>query len=143
MMTSYFSGRGRSRRGNVTALVALCLVPILGVTAIAVDGGMLLSDRRAAQRAADSAALAAAVEMFTNQNANAGTDPGGTAKQSALTTAAANGFKNDGVNCIVTVNIPPQSGAFANKKYTAEVLITYNQPGRRRHRRHAHGLLSR
>jgi hypothetical protein len=41
--------------------------------------------------------------------------------------AAANGFKNDGVNAAVTVNIPPLSGLAANKPYCAEVLITYNQ----------------
>src|SRR5436309_1127400 len=97
MMKTHFGGHGRSRRGNVVALVAVSLIPILGVMAIAVDGGMLLSDRRAAQRAADSAALAAAVDLFTKQNTTAGTDPNGTAKQSALTTAVANGFKNDGV----------------------------------------------
>jgi hypothetical protein len=89
---------------------------------------MLLSDRRQAQRAADSAALAAAVDLFTMWNKNYGVDTGGTAKQSALTTAAANGYTNDGVNSTVTVNIPPQSGVFAGQKGYAEVIITYNQP---------------
>jgi Flp pilus assembly protein TadG len=127
MFTTRFGRRDRSRRGNVVVLVSLCLVPILGVTAIAIDGGILLSDRRAAQRAADCAAMAAAIDLFTNQNINGGTDPSGTAKESALTTAAGNGFKNDGVNCIVTVNIPPKSGLAANQKYAAEVIITYYQ----------------
>jgi Flp pilus assembly protein TadG len=127
MMRMRWGGRARSRRGTVVALVSLCLVPILGVVAIAIDGGLLLSNRRAAQRAADCAAMAAAVDMFSHQYTNGGTDPNGTAKQSALTTAAANGFKNDGLNSKVTVNIPPKSGAFANQKYCAEVLISYNQ----------------
>jgi hypothetical protein len=94
---------------------------------IAVDGGMLLSDRRQAQRAADSAALAAAVDLFTKWNKNNGVDTAGTAKQSALTTAAANGYTNDGVSSTVTVNIPPKSGTFVGQKGYAEVLITYNQ----------------
>jgi hypothetical protein len=39
---------------------------------LAVDRGMLLSDRRQAQRAADSAALAAATDLFTKWNKNNG-----------------------------------------------------------------------
>jgi hypothetical protein len=88
---------------------------------------MLLSDRRQAQRAADSAALAAAVDLFTKFNKNNGVDTSGTAKQSALTTAAANGYTNDGVSSTVTVNIPPKSGEFVGQKGYAEVLISYNQ----------------
>jgi Flp pilus assembly protein TadG len=107
--------------------VALALVPVLGFVAIAVDGGMLLSDRRQAQRATDSAALAAATDMYVKWNTQHGVDTGGGAKQSALTTAAANGYSNDGVNSIVTVNIPPKSGTFVNRAGYAEVLTTYNQ----------------
>jgi hypothetical protein len=116
-----------SRRGKVVALMAVCLVPVLGFVAVAVDGGILLSDRRQAQRAADSAALAAATDLFTNWNTAGGVDASGTAKQSALTTAAANGFNNDGVNSTVTVNIPPKSGQSLGRTGAAEVLITYNQ----------------
>jgi hypothetical protein len=100
---------------------------MLGVVALAVDGGLLLSDRRQAQRAADSAALAAAVDLFTKWNSNGGLDKGNSASESALTTAAANGFANDGVSSTVTVNIPPKSGPFTKQKGYAEVLITYNQ----------------
>ena len=117
----------RPRHGKVVALIALCLIPVLGVVSIAVDGGMLLSDRRQAQRAADSAALAAATDLFTKWNKNNGVDTSGSAQQSALTTAAANGYTNDGVSSTVTVNIPPLSGEFVKQKGYAEVLITYNQ----------------
>jgi hypothetical protein len=122
-----FNNHHAPRRGNVVPFVAVSLIPILGVVAIVADGGMLLSDRRQAQRAADSAALAAATDLFTNWSKNAGKDLSGTAQKSALTTAAANGFTNDGVTSIVTVNIPPQFGTFAGRVGYAEVLITYNQ----------------
>jgi uncharacterized membrane protein len=122
-----FKRRLAPRRGNVCAFVAVSLIPMLAVVAIVADGGMLLSDRRQAQRAADSAALAAAVDLFTNWNKNDGTDPSGTAQKSALTTAAANGFSNDGVHSTVTVHIPPQSGTFVAQPGYAEVLITYYQ----------------
>jgi Putative Flp pilus-assembly TadE/G-like len=122
-----FKARQLPRCGKVVILVAIALIPILGVVAIAVDGGMLMSDRRRAQRAADSAALAAATDLFTNWNTNAGADPKGDAKTSALTTAAANGFPNDGATATVTVNIPPKNGTFVGQKAYVEVLITYNE----------------
>lgn len=117
----------RPRRGKVAVLVALCLIPILGVVSVAVDGGMMLSDRRQAQRAADSAALAAATDLYMNWKSNAGQDTGGTAITSAFTTAAANGYDNDGTNSDVAVNVPPKSGTFTNQKGFAEVIITYKQ----------------
>ena len=36
----------RLRRGAIAVKVAICLVPLLGVTAIALDGGVLLDKRR-------------------------------------------------------------------------------------------------
>jgi hypothetical protein len=115
------------RRGTVAALTAILLVPMLGIVAIVLDGGVLLDDRRQAQTAADAAALAAAVDLFENYPASQGKDANGTAALSALTTAKANGFPNDGVNCTVTVNIPPKSGPFTGKDGYVEVLIAYNQ----------------
>jgi hypothetical protein len=116
-----------ARRGSVVTLVAVSLLPICGILAIVIDGGNLLSDRRAVQRAADSAALAAATELYTEWKTNGGSDANGKAARSAQTTAAANGFPNDGTTATVTVNIPPASGTFAGRKGYAEVLITYYQ----------------
>jgi hypothetical protein len=96
------------------------------------DGGTLMEDRRHVQAAADAAALAAASDLFTNYRSNKGKDPGGTASASALSTAAANGFSNDGVQSIVTVNIAPasyQGGPNAGKPLPpgyAEVIVQYN-----------------
>src|SRR5207245_3056845 len=56
---------------------------------------------------------------------NFGTDPQGTAKQSALTAAAANGYTNDGVNTKVTVNIPPVSGDYVGQPSYVEVIVEY------------------
>ena len=49
-----------SERGQVLVLLVLALVGLLGFTALAIDGGMVYSDRRTAQNAADAAALAGA-----------------------------------------------------------------------------------
>src|SRR5207244_2014700 len=103
----------RSRRGIVAALGIVCLVAVIGMVVIAVDGGVLFDERRQVQLAADAAALAGAVDLFTNSKTNDGKDPKGTAQTSALTTAAANGFTTN--NSTITVNIPPQSGPFTGQ----------------------------
>src|SRR5262249_20852988 len=79
------------------------------------------------QATADAAALAAAVDLYQNYPTNGGVDQNGTARQSALTTAAAMGYPNDGDTSTVTVNVPPQSGPFAGQVGYAEVLVQWNQ----------------
>src|SRR5207245_6789505 len=97
-----------------------------GVLASTLDGGLLLNESRHAQVVADAAAIAAAADLFENSAINGGTDPSGTALASALATAKANGYANDGVTSIVTVNIPPQSGDYVGKNFFAEVIVQYN-----------------
>jgi hypothetical protein len=120
--------RAKSRRGTVAILVALCLTLLVGIVAIALDGGLLLDNRRNVQAAADAAALAAAADLFNNYPINNGLDPSNTAGQAGVANAAANGFVNgDGVSTVV-VNIPPISGAFEGQAGYAEVIVTYKQP---------------
>src|SRR6266852_540232 len=93
------------RRGVAAVIVVISLTVLVGVAAITVDGGMALTERRRAQTAADAAALAAAADLFTNFSSNAGEDPFGKARASAVTTAAANGYNNDGTRSTVIVRI--------------------------------------
>jgi hypothetical protein len=118
----------RRRRGAVLVLVAIALIPLLGIAAITLDLGLLLTQRRVAQTTADSAAVAAADQLFTAYVQNKGLDTSGTAQQAALAVAAANGYSNDGTQSTVTVNIPPQSGYFVGTPGYAEVIVTYLQP---------------
>ena len=61
---AFLSSSSRDRRhGAVAVQVAICLTVLLGVAALAVDGGILMAERRHAQAAADAAALAAAVDL--------------------------------------------------------------------------------
>jgi hypothetical protein len=99
----------------------------MGLVAIALDGGLLLDDRRSCQAAADAAALAAVEDLYYNWQGNKGQDTLGSASKAALANAAANGYNNDGVSSIVTVNIPPTSGNFVGLAGYAEVIIQYNQ----------------
>jgi hypothetical protein len=107
----------------VVVLVAVCLIVIMGFAALSLDAALLMQDRRNAQAAADSAALAAAGNLFLNYRANQGVDTTGVAAADALAAAAANGFTNDGVNSIVTVNIPPRSGDHLGQSAYAEVIV--------------------
>jgi hypothetical protein len=118
----------RVRRGVVALFVALCLVVLVGATAISIDGGMLYMQQRRVQSSADAAAMAAACDLFQNYPSNNGTDPSGSAHQAALNVAKGNGYSNDGASSVVTVNIPPKSGPYAGLNSYVEVLLKYNMP---------------
>ena len=119
--------QSQRRRGNVAVLTAASLIALVGITAIAVDGGLLLDDYGRVQSAADTAALAAAADLYANYLTGNGLDPNHTASQSATDNAAANGFTNDGVTSIVEVHMPPSKGPFKGMPSYAEVIITYYQ----------------
>jgi hypothetical protein len=114
--------------------VAVCLVALVGMLAMVLDAGLLMDHRRQCQAAADTAALAAATDLFVNWNTNQGTDPKGSAKNSGLVNASDNGFTNDGVTNTVTLNFNPstyQLGQTAGQTIPAgyvEAIIQYDQP---------------
>ena len=93
----------RSESGQVIVFLALCFVVLLGFSALAIDGGMLYSDRRHAQNAADAASLAggsgAAYYMrMNNVNYNAficGTQGANLTGDAAELAAINNGVLND------------------------------------------------
>jgi hypothetical protein len=115
------------RPGVVAVLVAVCLVAIMSIMALAIDGGLLLDQRRDVQAAADSAALAAAAQLWSDWATGQGQDRNGKASATALLTASANGFNNDTVTNTVTVHIPPTSGFATGLAGYAEVLIQYQE----------------
>ncbi len=58
----------KKHRGQTLVLMALGMLVFMGFVALSVDGGMILSTRRRAQAAADSAALAAAYARIRNED---------------------------------------------------------------------------
>ena len=54
MMKAQRSHLVHSRRGNALAVTAICSVPIIGVMAVVLDGGLLMAERRHAQAVADA-----------------------------------------------------------------------------------------
>jgi Flp pilus assembly protein TadG len=119
---------GLRRRGAVAVLVTMCLVPLVTVLALVLDGGILMGQRRLTQAGADAAAQAAAYSLHVNYGTNKGADPLGKAKTIALALALDNGFSNDVTTSTVTVNIPPTvSTTFSGKSGYAEVIVQYQQ----------------
>ena len=116
------------RRGNVTVMVAACLTVLFAVTALSVDGGMILDKRRELQAVSDSAAMAAAGELYRNYPLYNGVDGNGAARTAAEDALKANGFENGKNGCTVTINMPPLTGPFVGKPAHAEVLLAVDQP---------------
>ena len=99
--------RQESEKGQVLILIVLAMVVLLGFTALAVDGGMVYSDRRHAQNAGDAASLAggsAAALTLENSNVTYGNwscsnsaigDARDDAVTAAISRAADNGFAID------------------------------------------------
>src|SRR6476619_7459670 len=86
-------------RGQALIMVALAVVGLFGFTALAIDGSRVFSDRRHAQNAADTAALAAALSKVRADPPETGDT---VAVAAGLARAASNGF-ND-TNSIVEVH---------------------------------------
>ena len=123
--------RKKRRSGAVAVVVALCLIPLIGVTAFAIDGGLLIAARRQAQTVADAAAHAAACQLYSKRTTDpSGLDASGSARAAAFSNALANGYNNDGSTNTVKINIPPTnlSKLFQAKPGYAEVVVVFNQP---------------
>ncbi|PWB70146.1 MAG: hypothetical protein C3F07_17615 [Anaerolineales bacterium] len=106
--------KNSSERGQTLIIIAIALIGLLGITGLVIDGGNVFLDRRRAQNAADSAALAAALARIRG---------GGNYTNAALESAAQNGYNNDGVTNTVSVRIPPTSGPHAGDIEYIQVII--------------------
>ena len=103
--------RQESERGAVLVTVSLALVVLLGITALALDGGMAYNERRSTQNTADHAALAAAWAKCQGS-----TDA--VAQQAGRDSAIANGY--DGAAATIDVTITRVAGTTA----TYEAVVT-------------------
>jgi hypothetical protein len=116
------------RAGHIAIIAALSMVAIISTIAVSLDGGVIMSEHRHSQNAADAAALAGASDLYYNFWLYSGLDTPGTARSAAFAGAAQNGYTNDGVNSVVTVNIPPTSGYYVGRAGYVEVIVQYNEP---------------
>jgi hypothetical protein len=106
----------KKERGQALILIALGLIVLVGFTALAIDGGNALADRRTAQNAADNAALAAAYSLAaSNSQAQAET--------AALNIATTNGYTEGSSIVEVAVADVPAS-ACNNTGLGKDVTVT-------------------
>ena len=105
----------KSQRGQALIVVVLAIVGLAGMAGLVIDGGNAFLDRRNAQNAADSAALAAALSR---------TRGGQNLRASALASAAQNGYDNNGSSNIVEFHNPPIEGPNAGDVEYVQVTIT-------------------
>jgi Flp pilus assembly protein TadG len=83
-----------SEKGQALILIVLAIIGLIGLTALAVDGGVAYSERRQAQNSADAAALAGALAYARGNNIDA----------AAQSSAVNNGFDNNGSSNTVAVS---------------------------------------
>ncbi len=109
------TNHSKSQRGQALIIIVLSIVGLAGMAGLVIDGGNAFLDRRNAQNAADSAALAAALSRVrSGQNLQA----------AALASAAQNGYDNNGTSNTVEFHNPPTSGPNAGKIEYVQVIIT-------------------
>lgn len=104
----------RSEKGQAIILIVFSIVGLIGMAALAIDGGNAYVDSRRAETAASAAALTAATTRIE----------GGNWRAAALVTASDNGYNNDGITNTVELNTPPINGDYGGNPEYIEVIIT-------------------
>ncbi|HUG33123.1 MAG TPA: pilus assembly protein TadG-related protein [Anaerolineales bacterium] len=108
-------------KGQALILIAFAAIGLFAFASLAIDGSMLLSDKRHAQNAADTAALAAALAHARGEDMNT----------AATDRATSNGYEDNGTTKDVTVTIAdaPSGVCPANvegKEITVTIVSTIN-----------------
>jgi len=135
-----------SERGQALIVIALAAIGLFGIVALAIDGSAKFSDRRHAQNAADTAALAAALAKVTaltnGVSDNSPTTNGPTTcpppsgvlpspvcealQLEGLDRADSNGYDNNLVSNTVEVYSPPINGYYSGNNNYVQVIVTSN-----------------
>lgn len=112
---------GRDRRGNISTMVALLIVPLVGVMGIATETGNWFLMQRSMQNAADSAVLAAAT------NANSAIPSGGTSpmyKLEGISVAGKFGYTTGNSTITVVNNDNTVPGKCSSACYAVTITKT-------------------
>lgn len=120
----------RNQAGQSYIIMAIMMIGLIGFSAMAIDGGMLLHEHRRSQNAADAAAMAAAYAKIRSQplgtaalNSAAANEYGTTAQ--ACTPAGFDCIEGVGTDVTIQVTNPPRTGPYAgNPDYIHVILDT-------------------
>lgn len=110
----------RTEKGQALILITLAAVGLFAFAALAIDGSMVFSDRRHAQNAADTSALAAALAKIRGKDWN-------NTVSTARARANTNGYNNDTVTNTVEVYLCNDSNATCNALPTGADRTQYLQ----------------
>ena len=92
--------RPSTQRGQALVMIALAAIGLFAFAALAIDGSAIFSDRRHAQNAADTSALAAALTKVR----------GGDWHDAAYKRATSNSYNNNGTTNVVEVHLCSETG---------------------------------
>ncbi len=107
-----------SEQGQITVLFLFAVVALLGFAALSIDGGRLYFQRRAAQSAADDAAMTGALAIANEYNSSE-------VETIILNRTKNNGFDNTEDGVTVEVNWPPIApNPYAGNMNYVQVFIT-------------------
>ena len=118
-----------SERGQALVIVALSIIGLVGITGLAIDGSMVLADRRHAQNAADTSALAGALAYIHACQVSGCDVPSEIAdaeaamEVDALDRAEDNGYLRDLVKTDIEINRPPTNGPYTGDIEYLQVVI--------------------
>ena len=113
-MRLFAQGRRDRQSGKILVLFGILLTVLFGLLGLVMDGGLMMASHRRVQNAADSAALAAAMDLMR------GVSSSGAAATATTFVQTHNGLST----ATVTVTTPPASGAYAGKANFVEVVVT-------------------
>jgi len=105
-------------KGQALIIIVLSLIGLLGITALAVDGGNAYVQKRTVQNAADTAALGGALARIRGEDW----------VSVAYKIAKSNGYNNDRVTNFVQIYSPPISGPNARNLDYIQVQIRAQSP---------------
>lgn len=120
--------RSRSRKGTVAVVAAASLPVLVGVMALAIDGGLLMAERRRAQVAADAASYAAVRTYDAVQKANDGRDPLAAASSAAVAYASACGFAGDPDSPGAAVSVVTAPDRYGTADLALQAVVTSRPP---------------
>lgn len=105
----------KSEKGQALILIAFSIVAMLGLTALALDGGNAFADRRHAQNTADASALAAALYKIQTPSSSYSD-----LEKVVWHRAASNGYT---IQENITLHVPPVDGPYAGNAQYLQVKI--------------------
>lgn len=109
----------RDESGQALVISALCMTCLIGFVALAADVGLMLREKRLAQKAADAAAIAGALEVSYSS---------GSVSNAAQAAAVQNGFTDGTSGASVVAHTKPASGPHAGDPNSVEAIVSRTKP---------------